>query len=123
VISRKSSSLPPDGARAAPPYRVRVDYQLPVIWNLHGTTSPGRLDVSRGRLALTSRERAFSFPLKAIATFMIERGPARRLRGLPVISVQLVGGENLTVASMGGPGSLQDLAAVIAARQPVDTGT
>jgi hypothetical protein len=99
-----------------------VELQLPVIWNLHGTTSPGRLDVSRGRLALTSRERAFSFPLRSVATFMIERGPARRLRGLPVLSVRLVGGETLTVASMGGPGSLQDLAAVIGCRQAGDTG-
>lgn len=100
-----------------------MDYELPVIWNLHGTTSPGRLDVSGGRLALTSRGRAFSFPLKSIATFVIERGPARRLRGLPVLSLRLVGGETLTVASMGGPGSLQDLATVIGGRYASATGT
>ena len=106
-----------------PSYGVGVELQLPVIWNLHGTTSPGRLDVSRGRLALISRDRAFSFPLESVAAFVIERGPARRLRGLPVLSVRLVGGETLLVASMGGPGSLQDLAAVIGGRQACDTGT
>jgi hypothetical protein len=74
-------------------------------------------------MELTSRGRAFSFPLKEVATSVIERGPARRLRGLPVLSLCLVGGETLTVASMGGPGSLQDLAAVIAGRQVCETET
>jgi len=100
-----------------------MELQLPVIWTLHGTTSPGRLDVSHGRLALTSRGRAFAFPFAAIAASMIERGPARRLRGLPVLSLLLVGGEMVTVASMGGPGSLQELAAVVAGSQAVATGT
>jgi hypothetical protein len=100
-----------------------VDYQLPVIWDLHGTTSSGRLDVSHGRLALTSRGRAFAFPLGEVAAFMIERGPARRLRGLPVLSLRLVGGETVTVASMGGPGSLQELAAVVGDSQAALNGT
>jgi hypothetical protein len=100
-----------------------MDLQLPVIWMLHGTTSAGRVDVSRGRLELTSRGRAFAFPLAQIATFMIERGPARRLRGLPVLSLRLVGGETIAVASMGGPGSLQLLAAAIRGAQPDEIGT
>jgi hypothetical protein len=73
VFSRKSSSVRTDGRSVRSSYGIAVELQLPVIWSLHGTTSPGRLDVSRGRLALTSRERAFSFPLGSVATFMIER--------------------------------------------------
>lgn len=94
-----------------------MEFQLPVIWALHGTTTSGRLDVSHGRIELTSRRRAFAIPLGSIAAFMIERGPARRLRGLPVLSLQLDGGDTVTVASMGGPGSLQDLANVVGGRQ------
>lgn len=98
-----------------------MDLQLPVIWTLNGTTSSGRVDVSRNRLELTSRRRAFAFPLGSVTAFMIERSPARRIRGLPALSLRLVGGDVVYVASMGGPGSLQDLAAAVA--QAVGTGT
>jgi hypothetical protein len=100
-----------------------VELQLPVIWTLHGKTSPGRVEVSRGRLELTSRGRAFAFPLGSVATFMIDRAPARRLRGLPVLSLRLVGGDTVAVASMGGPGSLQDLAATVGGNQAGRSGT
>lgn len=100
-----------------------MELQLPVIWTLHGTTSSGRLEVLHDRLALTSRGRAFAFPLGSVVTFMIERGLARRLRGLPVLSLRLVGGDTVSIASMGGPGSLQNLAAVVGSRQMVATGT
>jgi hypothetical protein len=123
VFTRNSSSLSPDGADAIAAYRARMELQLPVIWTLHGKTSPGRLEVSHERLALTSRGRSFAFPLGSVATSTIERGPARRLRGLPVLSVRLVGGDTVTVASMGGPGSLQDLAAAVGGRQAVAIGT
>jgi hypothetical protein len=94
-----------------------MELQLPVIWTLHGTTSPGRVDVTGGRLELTSRGRSFAFPLGMVVTSMIDRSPPRRLRGLPVLSLGLVGGDTLGVASMGGPGSLQDLAAAVSGRQ------
>lgn len=97
--------------------------QLPVIWSLHGITSPGRVDVSHDRIELTSRTRAFAFPLGSVAAFVIERSPARRLRGLPILSLRLVGGETVQVASMGGAGSLQDLAAAVAGAQAVGSGT
>jgi hypothetical protein len=100
-----------------------MELQLPVIWSLHGVTSPGRVDVSRDRIALMSRTRAFAFPLGSVAAFTIERAPARRLRGLPALSLRLVGGETVHVASMGGPGSLQDLAAAVGVGQSVGSGT
>jgi hypothetical protein len=100
-----------------------MELQLPVIWTLHGTTSSGRLELSHGRLILKSGGRALAFPLRTVATLMIERGPAQRLRGLPVLSLRLVGGDTVSIASMGGPGSLQDLAAVVGGRQLAATGT
>ena len=100
-----------------------MDLQLPVIWTLHGTTLPGRVDVSGERVELTSRGRAFAFPLDLVSNFTIDRAPARRLRGLPVLCLRLVGGEAVAVASMGGPGSLQDLAAAVGGHQPRETGT
>ena len=100
-----------------------MELQLPVIWTLHGTTSPGRLEVSQGRLALISRGRTLAFPLGSVATFMIERGLARRLRGMPVLSLRLVDGDTVSIASMGGPGSLQVLAGVVGGCQLATTGT
>jgi hypothetical protein len=100
-----------------------MELQLPVVWTLHDQTSAGRLEISGGRLVLTSRGRSFAFPIGSIATFMIDRAPARRLRGMPVLSLRLVGGETMLVASLGGAGSLQDLAAVMGGRQPVASGT
>lgn len=94
-----------------------------MIWTLHGKTLPGRVDVSRGRLELTSRGRAFAFPLGSVAAFMIDRNPAHRLRGLPVLSVRLAAGDTVAVASMGGPGSLQDLAAAVGGYQAAASGT
>jgi hypothetical protein len=99
-----------------------MEIQLPVVWTLHGTIVSGRLEVSHRRLVLTSRGRDFAFPLGSVATYMIERLPAQRLRGLPTLSLRLVGGDTLSIASMGGPGSLQDLAAVVGGRQLFLTG-
>jgi hypothetical protein len=99
-----------------------MELQLPVVWMLNGTILSGRLEVSHRRLVLTSRGRAFAFPLGSVATYMIERRPAQRLRGLPTLSLRLVGGDTLSIASMGGPGSLQDLAAVVGGRQLFLTG-
>jgi hypothetical protein len=88
-------------------------FELPVIWMLHGLTSAGRLDVAADRLTLTSGGRAFSFPLGSVASFAIERGPGQRLRGLPALSVRLKEGETVQVASLGGSGSLHQLAALV----------
>jgi hypothetical protein len=100
-----------------------MDLQLPVIWTLNGTTSSGRADVSRDRFELTSRHRAFAFPLGSVVAAMIERSPARRVRGLPALSLRLAGGDVVYVASMGGPGSLRDLASAVADAQACESGT
>ncbi len=97
--------------------------QLPVVWVLHGKTSSGRLDASDDRFMLTSKRRAFSFPLQSVTAFSIDRAPAQRVRGLPVLSLRLTDGETVSIASMDGAGSLQQLAALVSGRQLAASGT
>jgi hypothetical protein len=97
--------------------------QLPVIWVLYGKTSSGLLDVSDDRFTLTSKRRAFSFPLGSVTAFSVDRAPAQRVRGLPVLSLRLAEGETVAVASMDGAGSLQQLAVLVGGRQPAASGT
>lgn len=98
-------------------------FELPVVWTLHGTTSSGRVDVSAGRVTLTSKRRAFSFPLRSVAAYTIDRAPARRLRGLPVLVLKLAEGETVLIGSMGGSGSLQQLTSAVGRLQLVASGT
>lgn len=97
--------------------------ELPVVWNLHGTTYAGSLRLAGDRLTLGSRSHTLTFLGASIASLGIERGPAQRLRGLPVLRLRLEGGIDVRVASLGGAGSLLELAASVAARQPTAAGT
>lgn len=97
--------------------------QLPVLWSFDGAPLPGCLDVGPDRLTLTSKRRSLSFPLPLLGAYTIERGPADRLRGLPVLVLEFADAQSVRVASMGGAGSLQDLAAVIGKYQRAARGT
>lgn len=90
--------------------------ELPVIWTFRGETCTGRVELARQRVTLSSRHETVSFETGAIATFAIERAPAQRLRGLPVLSLRLVGGDVIRIASLGGVGSLHELATRIVPR-------
>jgi hypothetical protein len=96
---------------------------LPIVWNVHDATYAGGLRLSGDRVTLTSKSRTLSFLARSIASFGIERGPAQRLRGLPVLRIRLDGGIDVRVASLGGAGSLHELAASLASRQAVPAGT
>lgn len=85
----------------------------PVVWSLLGKTHSGALRVDHGRITLTGREQTLSFPVAAIVGMTIERGPARRLRGLASLAVQLEQGDVVTIASLAGVGSLRDVLASI----------
>jgi hypothetical protein len=97
--------------------------ELPIVWNLNETTYAGGLQLNGDRLTLTSKARTLSFLSRSIASFAIERGPAQRLRGLPVLRIRLEGGLDVRVASLGGAGSLHELAASIADHQALPAGT
>lgn len=98
-------------------------FTLPVIWTRGGATRAGRLEALDDRLTLSSGDDAFMFPCESISGFVIERGPADRLRGLPVLRVRLTNGDVVRIASMGGAGSLHELATVIGGRQSAANGT
>jgi hypothetical protein len=82
---------------------------FPVLWSLRDVLLTGRLDVEDGRLTLTARARSLSFPLDSITGRALERGSSRRIRGLPALTLDLIGGEQVRVASLGGAGSLQEI--------------
>lgn len=98
-------------------------FTLPVVWSLHGATYTGRLEAVGDRLTLTSRSRTFGFRTESISRYSIIRGASERIRGLPVLLLQLAGGETLRIASMGGAGSLHELAARVGGRHPAASGT
>lgn len=100
-----------------------MKFELPVIWRVNGATHAGRIELAGDQVTLTSKSETISFGAASVAAFAIERAPAQRLRGLPVLSVRLADGEIVRVASMGGAGSLHELACWVGARQPAATGT
>lgn len=87
---------------------------FPVLWSFGEELSTGRLDVDEDRIVLTSRTHAFSFPQSAIVRELIERGPGRRIRGLPALTLDLAGGQ-IRLASLGGAGSLLEIAKLVSA--------
>lgn len=91
--------------------------ELPVIWTFRGETYTGRLELLHDRVTLTARDETVSFDTGSIVTFSIERAPRQRLRGLPVLSLRLLDGDVVRIASMGGAGSLHELAGRIVPRQ------
>jgi hypothetical protein len=94
---------------------------FPVLWTFNNELSTGRLDVEDDRLTLTSRTHAFSIPRSAILHQTVERGPGKRIRGLPALTLDLRGGQ-VRLASLGGAGSLQEIAQLVSASQAEEPG-
>jgi hypothetical protein len=85
-----------------------------VLWALHGGVHAGSLEAFEDRLELRARGRAVAIPLDSIAQFTIERGPAVRINGLPVLTLFLVEGDVVRLASLEGAGVLHELAGLLA---------
>jgi hypothetical protein len=85
-----------------------------VLWVLWGTFHPGSLEVHRDRLELRARRRAVAIPFDSVREFTIERGPASRINGLPVLRLQLATGDVVRLASLEGTGVLHELCGVLA---------
>lgn len=88
---------------------------FPVIWSLHGNTQTGKLEVTKERIELSSRGYTLAFPRDSVVHFAVERGADLRIRGLPSITMRLVGEHVVRVASLGGAGSLHEISALLAA--------
>ena len=84
-----------------------------MIWTLYGRVHVGSLEVHDDRFELRARDRAVAIPIDAIAQFTIERGPAARINGLPALTLFLVEGDVIRLASLEGTGVLHEIAAVL----------
>jgi hypothetical protein len=85
-----------------------------VLWTLHGRVHAGSIEAHDDRLELRARDRVVTIPLDWIVQFTIERGPAVRIHGLPVLTLILVEGDVIRLASLEGTGVLHEIAAVLA---------
>jgi hypothetical protein len=85
-----------------------------VLWTLHGRVHTGSVEAHDHRLELRSRNRVAAIPRDSIARFTIERGPAVRINGLPVLTLFLIEGDVIRLASLQGTGVLHELAAMLA---------
>jgi hypothetical protein len=82
---------------------------LAILWTIGTELHTGQLNMSRGRLEVRSRRHVLSIPLDSIVGCAIDRGPAVRIRGLPVLRLEL--GEKLVlrIASLESVTALSDL--------------
>jgi hypothetical protein len=80
-----------------------------VLWTLHERVHSGSLEAFRDRLELRTRGRTFSIPFDSVQQFAIERGPAARINGLAVLTIVLVDGDVIRIASLQGTGVLHEL--------------
>jgi hypothetical protein len=92
---------------------------LAVLWTIGSPLHTGRLDIVRGRIELRSRRHVLSIPLDSITAYAIERGPSVRIRGLPVLRIELTGGLFVRIASLESVMVLADLADKLAGRHPM----
>ena len=87
---------------------------LPVLWSESGGESlPGRLDLSPEGLRLDggvrAERRTREIALHEVASVRIGRRPHERLGGRTVLILELRDGSAVSVAALGGLGSLRDL--------------
>jgi len=86
-----------------------------VLWSLRGELHTGSLEALRDRLELRARGRTLSIPVAAVEKCTIERGASARIRGLPVLSLELADGALVRIASLESITVLNDLAGLLAA--------
>jgi hypothetical protein len=86
---------------------------LGVLWTVGSEPHTGRLSAIRDRLELRARGHSMSIPLRSIVRSSIDRGPAVRIRGLPVLRLELESGVVVRIASLEGTSALTDLSKTI----------
>ena len=85
-----------------------------ILWTMHGRAHAGSLEAHHDRLELRARGRVVAIPFRSVAQFTIERGPAVRINGLPVLTLHLVEGDVVRLASLQGVGVLHEVSALLA---------
>ena len=96
---------------------------IAILWTLHGKRHSGSLEVLGDRLELRTRGRTLVIPLDSIEKFEIERGVPSRINGLAVLTLTLVGGVVVRVASLQGMGVLHQLAGRLSPAAVAMSGT
>jgi hypothetical protein len=82
-----------------------------VVWQRQGEeVASGGLRYEEHGLHFDGRQSAFDIAFASVLDLSIQRGRAERLRGLPVITLHLMDGETVRVASLEGIGALHELA-------------
>lgn len=91
-------------------------HRYAVTWSQDSVLESGRLETYRDRLELHGRSCVTVIPFGDVTTGAIERGPADRLHGLPVLSLRLADDSVVRIASLEGPGVLHELDALVEQR-------
>ncbi|HMB80769.1 MAG TPA: hypothetical protein VKI43_11910 [Vicinamibacterales bacterium] len=91
-----------------------------VLWSLRAELHTGRLEVLHDRLELRARGRTLSIPIGSVVRCSIDRDPGARIRGLPVLRLDLADGTVARIASLESVTVLNDLAGVLAGPVPAE---
>jgi hypothetical protein len=81
-----------------------------VLWAVCDDVWTGRLEPYGDRFELRGAEVLSTVPFASVVHAAIARGPTDRLRGLPVLRLELRGGTRVSIASLEGAGTLHELA-------------
>ena len=92
---------------------------LAILWTIGADLHTGHLNLVRDRLDLRSRHHVLSIPLDTIERCSIDRGPAVRIRGLPVLRLELTNDVVVRIASLESITALVDLAERVTGSVPV----
>jgi hypothetical protein len=82
---------------------------LAILWTIGTELHAGQLNLGRGRLELRSRRHVLSIPFESIAYCTIDRAAAARIRGLPVLRLELAENIVVRIASLESVTDLSDL--------------
>jgi hypothetical protein len=86
-----------------------------VVWSEGGDVVSGRLDRLGDGFELHGRDRRLSIPFSELVGAAIARGRSDRLRGLPVLALDIGTGAPVRIASLEGTAVLHELADRVAA--------
>jgi hypothetical protein len=89
-----------------------------VLWSLQAELHTGRLEVLSDHVDLTARDGVLSIPIASVLGCSIERSANTRIRGLPVLALNLADGTVLRIASLENVTVLNDLAGALAGPHP-----
>lgn len=87
-----------------------------VVWEHEGRVASGGLWLVPNGFELRARTSPLAVPFEQVRRATIRRDRASRLRGLPVLALELRNGALVTIASLEGAGALHELAVALSRR-------